>query len=69
MADAGHCIFCGSEINPDNDYQYVSGWEKHRQQGGTNALRGREPHPDKWGCRWCVDKIAKGLTPGQGALL
>lgn len=55
-------------IDPDRDYRRVIGWEKRRDQGGTNALRGREPLGE-WACIFCVEKLAKGLTPGQHSLL
>lgn len=69
MAAKAHCHFCKSEINPDADYRQVKGWVRRRAQGGANAIRGREPVPDVWACRWCVDKIADGVSPAQGGLL
>lgn len=69
MAESGFCVFdCGTEIDPDRDYRKVVGFERHRQQGGTNALRLRQPQ-DEWACRWCVERQAKGLAVGQGTML
>lgn len=65
---AGTCTFCGKAIDANSDYQKVVGWEKKRSGGGTNAVRGRE-NVDEWACRWCVDKLAKGIDPGQQGLL
>jgi hypothetical protein len=59
---------CGNMIDEDRDYRKVTGWEKRRAQGGTNALRGRETH-DVWACRFCVDKQARGIAPEQTALI
>ena len=59
------CEFCGTPIrNPNTSYRKVTGWERKRTDGGTNALRCREPH-DEWACTVCVDKEAKGIGVGQ----
>jgi hypothetical protein len=62
-----YCHYCGDPVSHRTDYQKVTGWVKSRAQGGTNALRGREEH-DEWACRWCVDKLAKGVSPQQGGM-
>lgn len=67
-AGKAFCTFCGAEINPARDYRKVTGFERHRSQGGTNAIRLREVH-DVWGCRSCVERSAKGISPQQGGLL
>jgi hypothetical protein len=54
------CRFCLREIDPDLAYRHVSGFERKRPGGGTNALRLREPH-DSWACSQCVDRLAAGL--------
>lgn len=69
MTESGKCVFdCGRTIDPELDYRKVTGYERRRHAGGTNALRMREPH-DVWACRFCIDKQAKGLDPGQGSLI
>lgn len=66
---AGTCSFCGEAVNPNRDYRRVTGWEKRRSEGGTNALRLREPHEDEWACASCVDRGASGVAPTQAAML
>lgn len=61
----GRCVFCGDPINPDRDYRKVTGWERHRVAGGTNAIRLREPQ-EQWACFRCVDKQAAGVSLQQG---
>lgn len=68
--DAGTaCTICGEKVSPTaRVYREVSGYERHRQQGGTNALKlrrvtGRVAHAG------CVDRAARGTAPGQGSLL
>lgn len=65
---SGHCTFCGVKINPDQDYRKVTGWERHRTQGGTNAIRLREVQP-VWACRWCIDRQSRGVPPAQQSLV
>lgn len=63
------CIDCGCEIDPKRDYRKVSGWERgQRTGGGTNAIALREP-TDEWRCRWCVEKLGRGISPEQGSLI
>lgn len=63
----GKCSICGGPINPNTDYRKVVGWERHRNQGGTNALRCREPL-DEYACTRCVDRSALGISPNQTAM-
>jgi len=63
------CVLCGKPIeNVRSSYQRVRGFEKHRQSGGTNALRLREPLQE-FAHSWCVDRAANGLGPTQESLL
>ena len=64
----GNCTFCGSPINPDRDYRKVTGWERRRDQGGTNAIRLREP-TNEWACMACINLQAKGPGLAQTALI
>jgi hypothetical protein len=68
MSEQGRCSFCNKPVNPDQDYRKVTGWEKHRSQGGTNAIRLRKTH-EEWACFTCISKQARGIAVGQTALL
>jgi hypothetical protein len=58
------CVFCGQEVlSPATAYRKVTGWERKRDGGGTNALALREPH-DEFAHVSCVDR-AKVHVPGQ----
>jgi hypothetical protein len=59
------CVFCGGPPGP-NPYRKVTGWERHRQQGGTNALRLREQH-EEVACMHCIEREARGVSAQQGA--
>lgn len=61
------CTFCGAEIKLNRDYQKVVGFEKRRIQGGTNALRMREPQQE-WACMHCIDRQSSGLNVSQDGL-
>lgn len=62
------CVFCESVVKPEQDYRRVIGWERSRSQGGTNALRLRK-QLEQWACRWCIEKMVKGIAVGQEALM
>lgn len=63
------CSLCGNSVNPQTAYRKVTGWEAKREDGGTNALRLRQPH-DEWACYECIDSRAKARVPeGQGSLV
>jgi hypothetical protein len=53
------CQFCLREIEPEYAYRRVTGWERKRDGGGTNALRLRHPH-DAWACSQCINTLAAG---------
>jgi hypothetical protein len=65
---AGHCVYCGAEIDAASDYRKIVGWERSRSAGGTNAVALREP-TDEWACRWCIERLKRGITAEQGSLL
>lgn len=50
------CEKCGNPIpDPDNHYQYTTGWTKRRAQGGTNALRLKQTE-ERFRHRVCVEQ-------------
>lgn len=63
------CELCGDRVLPTEQvYREVIGYEQHRAQGGTNALRlrkltGRLAH------RECVARASRSVAPGQESLL
>jgi hypothetical protein len=63
------CHFCKREVDADlgRTAQFVSGWERKRKQGGTNALILRKVHP-QWACGECIDKLRAGIDPAQQRL-
>lgn len=62
------CFYCNTLIDSDarGIYQYVSGWERKRAQGGTNALRAATRR-ERWACHACIEKLVK-IGLGQEAL-
>lgn len=60
------CSVCGEVVDERRQtvYNKVTGWEKKRDQGGTNALRLREPD-NEFMCVICMDKLTRGLSAGQ----
>ncbi len=59
------CSICGKEIQTLRfAYRRVVGWEKHRQQGGTNAIRLRQSL-DEWAHSMCVDREVNRVHAGQ----
>ncbi len=62
------CVMCGAEILSERTaFRKVIGYERHRDQGGTNAVRLRQV-TDEWACPSCVDKEAMGVSAHQQAL-
>ena len=63
------CAFCHEPVDTDRPgaFRRVTGWEKNRDQGGTNAVALRQPHDD-WACAPCIDLAVKGLL-GQASLI
>lgn len=63
------CAFCGCSIpSVRQAFQKVTGWERHRAAGGTNALALRKTH-DEFACLACVDKLRAGIDPNQPSLI
>lgn len=63
-----NCEFCGNPLRTVDRgvCRYVEGWEKNRDQGGTNAIRLRIVH-DRWAHDACVDQAVNGRL-GQESL-
>lgn len=49
------CIDCGKEIDQRWDFREITGWEKRRAGGGTNAVKERR-ETGRWMCRGCWDE-------------
>ena len=64
------CESCGRTLNERNEtvWNLVEGWEKRRDQGGTNHLALRKPK-EVFRCNGCMTLLQQGLSPGQRALL
>lgn len=68
MSATPKCCFCGAAIMPALDYRRVSGFERSRKAGGTNALALREPS-NEWACSGCVRRETKDrVNANQGGL-
>ena len=68
-APAALCCLCGKPIHSlRNAYRKVTGFERHRAQGGTNAVRLRR-QLDEYAHDYCIDMAARGVDAGQGRLM
>lgn len=63
------CHFCGDQLDTSMGRvsQFVSGWERRRRAGGTNAIILRKVHP-QWACYECIEKLRAGIDPAQQRL-
>lgn len=64
------CEFCGEAVDEGdryNTYRKVSGYERLRTQGGTNALRLRQPL-EQYAHLDCIKRESKGTSARQGTL-
>lgn len=63
------CAICGDEVDDrrTEPYTEVTGWERRRDQGGTNALALRKP-TGRAMCSSCMERMKMGLAPGQLSL-
>lgn len=64
-----HCHYCGDPVDTDarTTFQRVEGWERKRDQGGTNAIIGRQVR-QSWACYTCIDRLRHGIDPAQQTL-
>jgi hypothetical protein len=46
----------------------MSGYEQPRTQGGQNVVHAKQLYQE-WACEECVDRVKRGLDPGQGTLM
>lgn len=65
-----NCKHCGRPLNEKTEtvWNLVEGWEKKRDQGGTNYLALRQPK-DEFSCNACMSLLIMGLSSGQESLL
>jgi hypothetical protein len=64
------CAKCGRSMDEriETVWRQVIGWEKKREQGGTNHLALREPL-NQYCCNGCMTLLAAGIDPAQESLL
>jgi len=64
------CVECQREIDEriETVWTKVVGWEKKREQGGTNHLALREPLGENL-CQGCMTLMQQGLSTGQQSLV
>lgn len=64
------CRYCKRAVDPDapDIHQRVRGWIRKREQGGANAIVGREV-AEIYACRKCIGDLKAGRTPGQVSML
>ena len=63
------CVMCSNAVDPTdvNVWQRVTGWERKRDAGGTNAIALRTP-VQEFMCATCMVAAKRGLV-GQEAML
>jgi hypothetical protein len=62
---------CGTMLNPnrvDTFWQKVEGWERKREQGGTNHVALRKKLDVRM-CLSCMRQLQNGVDPGQSTLV
>lgn len=62
------CSFCERDLEGETVYQHVSGWERWRDEGGTNALALRQTEQD-FACMDCIESFKRGVDPTQQTTL
>lgn len=64
------CHYCGRGVDPYSHETRirVTGWERPRSAGGTNALELREP-TGQYACASCIGRIKHGIDPAQERLV
>ena len=60
------CSACGRVMDERSDpvWNKVQGWERKREQGGTNYILARRPLPE-YMCDMCAKRIQGGDHPRQ----
>lgn len=69
MTHTYRCPLCHEPVEPGahGTYQKLTGWAKDRKQGGTNAVRLREPL-DLWAHGTCIDREARKVSAMQAVM-
>lgn len=64
------CEYCGRVMDEryETVWNKVEGWEKRRNQGGTNHVAERRPL-HAYRCAACMDKALNGVHSGQESLV
>lgn len=64
------CSQCTRQVDERQETVWfkVTGWEKKRDQGGTNHLALRRPQ-DEYMCDRCMEALRNGISPQQESLL
>jgi hypothetical protein len=67
------CAYCDEPVDPDSPttYQLAIGWSRagrgeHRKGGNDIVARRLRP---KWACDVCVNRVKRGVSPHQQAML
>jgi hypothetical protein len=64
------CSICKGEVKPSNGYRRVVGWERlRRPSSDTKAFHAPERSDTELACRECVEKLKRGISPAQEALI
>lgn len=64
------CSECGRGLNTKTEtvWTKITGWERHRDQGGTNHVALRK-QLEEFMCAGCMTLFQSGLAAGQKSLL
>lgn len=65
-----NCAKCKRKLDErvETVWSKVEGWEKKRDQGGTNHLALRKPQ-EQFMCNGCMTLMQEGMDPGQQRLM
>lgn len=61
---------CRAPIIESRDVRFVTGWEEITRNGagGTHAIRAPDRSANRFMCRFCIDKLASGVSLDQQTL-
>lgn len=61
-----NCDKCGNPVNDRSEsvWNFVTGWEKKREGGGTNHIALRTPQ-NQFRCNVCMQRMLDGVDPEQ----
>lgn len=62
---------CRAPIVAERDVRFVTGWEAITRNGagGTHAIRAPDRSAERFMCRFCIDKLASGVSLDQQVLV